>query len=76
MIKVQLFYTTKCIIEYNGFLEDRRFAEKCGTLDEVIAAAKKVIINYNFVYANIIDADTGEVLVSLGNFPEKSEVEK
>lgn len=67
MIKTELFYTTKCIIEYNGFLEDRRFAKKCGTLDEVIAAAKKVIINYNFTYAHIIDANTGEVLAFIGN---------
>ena len=70
MIKVELYYTTKCIIEYNGFLEDRRFAKKCGTLDEVIASAKKVIINYNFTYAHIIDADTGEVLALIGNNTE------
>lgn len=70
MIKTELLYTTRAIISYNGFLEDRRFAKKAASLDEIIIAAKKVIINYNFTYADIIDADTGEVLVALGNHLE------
>ena len=64
MLKVAICYSTKIIITY-----DSRFNTPAVvmSLDKAIAIATTEMKTYGFLIADIIDADTGEVLTILEN---------
>lgn len=59
MLKVAICYSTKIIISYDSRLETPAVTM---TLEKAIAIATTEMTTYGFLIADIIDANTGEVL--------------
>jgi hypothetical protein len=57
--------TVKAYIYFDGNFNYEELASKYVSLDELIYTAKCYINEYNFATANIVDAETGEVLVTM-----------
>jgi hypothetical protein len=60
-MKIQYTYATPMTIVYD---EAYKF-EFTGSLDEVVDVIKDAFSEYGFVTADVIDSDTGEILVTV-----------
>lgn len=63
MLTFDLVYTTKMTIIFNGNLEMRMN----GSMSEAIEKIKWGFQNYPFLEAEVIDTDTGELLITARN---------
>lgn len=70
MTKIEITYTTKMVISYDGRFDTPAMSV---SLENAIAIATMEIKTHNFTMADIIDADTGEVLAIITNDDEDDE---
>lgn len=62
MFNVKLTYNPNVIVSFDGLYENGHITKTCKSLDEMIATTTELLLIHNFTYADIIDADTGEVI--------------
>ena len=60
---INLIMTVKACIYFDGSFNYENLASKYVSLDKLIDTAKSLMNTYGFMTANIVDAETGEVLV-------------
>jgi len=65
MMKIELTYATMIVISYDGGRFDTPAMSL--SLENAIAIATMEIKTHNFTMADIIDADTGEILAIITN---------
>lgn len=66
-MKIEYLYGANAIILFEGGLEKRI----SGTLQEIVEVANYFCDTYGFERADVIDAETGEVLAILSEYDEK-----
>ena len=57
--------TVKAYIYFDGSFNYENFASNYVSLTDIIDKAKSLMNDYGFMTANIVDAETGEVLVTM-----------
>lgn len=60
---INYIYSTKMVIVFDDVYE----VQHCGTLTEAVCIVKNGFYEYGFDKADVIDAETGEVLVMADN---------
>ena len=70
-MKIECMVSAKAFIVFDGIFEHHSLENHYVTLDNLVANTKAYMNYYNFDSADIIDAETGEILVTL----EKEEEE-
>jgi hypothetical protein len=65
MFNVKLTYNPNVIVSFDGVYKNRYIKETCKSLDEMITATTELLLIHNFTYADIIDAETGEVITTV-----------
>jgi hypothetical protein len=62
MFNVKLTYNPNVIVSFDGIYENGFITKTCKSLDKMIETTMDLLLIHNFTRADIIDADTGEII--------------